>query len=140
MRLQVFERDKWTCRTCDATDKTLHVHHVFYRPGREPWDYPIWAFLTLCADCHEPAHEAQRAGVQYLIEALARRQIPDDFLLDLALIFDLEGSRELSSDDVLEFRMMIASAVSAFERGRPFVDTAPPAGTSGKPFEGATDA
>jgi hypothetical protein len=29
-RLAIFERDKWTCRSCFSTDKTLHVHHLFY--------------------------------------------------------------------------------------------------------------
>ena len=120
MRLQVFERDKWTCRTCDATDKTLHVHHVFYRPGREPWDYPLWAFLTLCAECHEGAHEGQKTAVQYLIEALARRQIPDDFMLDLAINFDLEGEREFSRDDAADFQTLLWRAIRAFERGIPF--------------------
>jgi hypothetical protein len=119
-RLQVFERDKWTCRTCSATDKTLHVHHVFYRPGCEPWDYPIWAFLTLCADCHEQAHEAQRAGIQYLIEAFARRQIPDGFMLDLAVALDLDGERELSNEDARELLFFLKRALGLFERGIPF--------------------
>jgi hypothetical protein len=51
-RLEIFERDQWTCQTCLATDKTLHIHHRSYSPGLEPWDYEDFELLTLCADCH----------------------------------------------------------------------------------------
>lgn len=38
-RLLILERDEWTCQFCGADDVTLHVHHKFYIPDREPWDY-----------------------------------------------------------------------------------------------------
>jgi len=31
-RLQIFNRDKWTCRICGSTTDTLHVHHIAYSP------------------------------------------------------------------------------------------------------------
>lgn len=51
-RLKIFERDKFTCQRCGDTKKTLHVHHEYYLPDTEPWDYPDEAFKTLCVDCH----------------------------------------------------------------------------------------
>lgn len=51
-RLEIFERDKWTCRDCEAKDKTLHVHHIIYIPGKDPWDIPSGFLVTLCEDCH----------------------------------------------------------------------------------------
>lgn len=39
-RLEILERDKWMCRGCCETQKTLHVHHIFYVHGLEPWDVP----------------------------------------------------------------------------------------------------
>lgn len=52
-RLEIFTRDKWTCQGCESTEKTLHVHHRFYLKGREPWDHPDVALVTLCKGCHE---------------------------------------------------------------------------------------
>ena len=52
-RLEVFSRDQWTCRLCDAKDKSLNIHHIFYIKGFEPWDYPSGLLITLCCDCHE---------------------------------------------------------------------------------------
>jgi hypothetical protein len=52
-RLEILERDKFTCRFCRSTEKTLHVHHRIYLKGRQPWDYEDHVFATLCEDCHE---------------------------------------------------------------------------------------
>lgn len=37
---------------CQDDSTTLHVHHLKYEPGKEPWEYPLSNFVTLCADCH----------------------------------------------------------------------------------------
>lgn len=52
-RLEVMERDEFTCVTCGRKDKTLNVHHWYYRKGNEPWDYPTESLVCLCEDCHE---------------------------------------------------------------------------------------
>lgn len=52
-RLEVFERDGFKCRSCCSGTDTLNVHHLYYVSKRDPWDYPLGAFKTLCKDCHE---------------------------------------------------------------------------------------
>jgi 5-methylcytosine-specific restriction endonuclease McrA len=52
LRLEVFERDKWTCQRCYDTESTLNVHHQYYKDNADPWDYPIEALVTLCENCH----------------------------------------------------------------------------------------
>ncbi len=52
-RLEIFQRDEFTCRECYLADKTLHVHHGFYRSNTDPWDYPSESLHTLCEDCHQ---------------------------------------------------------------------------------------
>lgn len=56
LRLQVFERDKWTCRDCGANDKPLHAHHTYYDKGADPWDYNENAIMCLCENCHQIRH------------------------------------------------------------------------------------
>lgn len=52
-RLEVMQRDGFKCTRCNCDTQTLHVHHIRYIEGREPWDYEIIDLTTLCEDCHE---------------------------------------------------------------------------------------
>jgi glutaredoxin len=51
-RLKIFERDDWQCTHCHSTEKTLHVHHIDYEKGLEPWEYKDEMLQTLCEECH----------------------------------------------------------------------------------------
>ncbi len=51
-RLEILQRDAWTCTNCGDKDKTLHVHHRYYRYGKNPWEYDEDAYQTLCEPCH----------------------------------------------------------------------------------------
>lgn len=55
-RLEIMERDEWTCQACGDTKATLTVHHKSYRmvDGKfaDIWDYPGEDLITLCEDCH----------------------------------------------------------------------------------------
>lgn len=58
-RLAVLERDGWACTNCGDSKSELHVHHVAYRRGADPWDYGDDDLTSLCATCHR-AEEAAR--------------------------------------------------------------------------------
>ena len=55
-RLQILERDSWTCQTCQDNTSTLHVHHFYYRKGIQPWEYSDQALITVCEHCHKMEH------------------------------------------------------------------------------------
>lgn len=56
VRLEVLRKYDFRCWQCGSGDKTLHVHHRFYRRGAEPWDYdPDNELMALCKDCHTTA-------------------------------------------------------------------------------------
>lgn len=52
-RLQIFERDNFTCQKCRDNENTLHIHHLAYIKDTEPWDYPDDYLLAVCKNCHE---------------------------------------------------------------------------------------
>ena len=52
MRLKVLDRDEFKCRICGDKKNTLHVHHLIYFNGHDPWDYEDNFLITLCANCH----------------------------------------------------------------------------------------
>lgn len=52
-RLQTLEAYNFKCGVCLSEEKTLHVHHLIYRKGVEPWDYePVADLMAMCEDCH----------------------------------------------------------------------------------------
>lgn len=51
-RLEIMQRDEFTCQACFEKDKTLNVHHRLYRKGKSPWEYDDCDLVTLCEDCH----------------------------------------------------------------------------------------
>lgn len=53
MRLEVLNRDEFMCRLCFDSKSTLHVHHRWYKPSSDPWEYSLEALVTLCEACHE---------------------------------------------------------------------------------------
>lgn len=50
-RLEILNRDNFTCQMCGSENKQLQVHHKYYKKS-EPWDYYNDALITLCCDCH----------------------------------------------------------------------------------------
>ena len=51
-RLEILNRDEFTCTMCNSKEKTLHVHHKVYIFDKDPWDYEEQYYITLCEDCH----------------------------------------------------------------------------------------
>ena len=52
-RLEILNRDNFTCQLCDDTTTTLHVHHRRYLQKKDPWQYDNKFLVTMCATCHE---------------------------------------------------------------------------------------
>src|ERR1017187_10379558 len=60
-RLEIFQRDNWTCQLCCRTDLELHFHHL-YRTADNPWEEPDLHLLTVCSLCHEQQPGNPRGG------------------------------------------------------------------------------
>lgn len=76
-RLEILQRDNFTCQSCGDEKSTLHIHHKRYLRGREPWDVPNDILITLCEFCHEKEKDEMEEYTPILIE-----QIKDKFLGD----------------------------------------------------------
>lgn len=55
-RLEIFERDRWSCQGCGDRNSTLHIHHTHYSLNTDPWDYSNDVLITLCDMCHAFEH------------------------------------------------------------------------------------
>lgn len=78
-RLEIFERDGWACTLCGDSEQTLHIHHLCYQKGKDPWEYEDKHLLTLCANCHE-----EETATRYMVER--------------SLCFELAGKGFMTSD------------------------------------------
>lgn len=52
-RLEILQRDDFTCIYCNDKELTLHIHHKIYIKGHKPWEYDNNNFITLCENCHK---------------------------------------------------------------------------------------
>jgi len=95
-RLQSFirDRDKYKCRFCGATDKFLHVHHLYYSPNKKVWEYDNESLITLCEDCHEMAHNSLPKIITLMSISIIR---------DGACLFDIEQAvRKITNTTINE--------------------------------------
>ncbi len=60
-RLEIMELANWKCSNCLTQTKELHVHHMLYRRGKEPWEYEDCELMCLCESCHKHYTETKAA-------------------------------------------------------------------------------
>ena len=90
-RLEVLQRDDFTCQECSSTTKTLHIHHLDYEKGFEPWDYPLDYLVTLCEDCHLAVEQYKKNNEAEMLAAI-RLLMKDSFIS--CCLFELLRDRE----------------------------------------------
>jgi len=59
-RLEIMKRDGFQCKKCGDTESPLHVHHLKYIDGNDPWEYLNKHLVTLCEDCYEEIEDAKK--------------------------------------------------------------------------------
>lgn len=62
-RLEIFQKDEFTCKLCGNSQKTLHVHHIEYLSNHKIWEYDDKHLITLCEDCHSYVHELKALNI-----------------------------------------------------------------------------
>ncbi|WP_343614419.1 hypothetical protein [Flavobacterium sp.] len=75
----VREKAGFKCQDC-GSQKSLEVHHCYYKFGLEPWQYPIDSLRCLCSNCHE---------IRGKIEMELRARMADLTTQNLKVISDL---------------------------------------------------
>jgi hypothetical protein len=54
-RLEILNRDEFTCQRCGDDSSPLVVHHLSYSKGN-PWNINNSQLITYCEDCHRKLH------------------------------------------------------------------------------------
>lgn len=66
-RTACFERDDYTCRSCNQRGGKLNAHHVWPFQRYPDWKYEVWNLVTLCKSCHDDWHKAAGGHVKVAI-------------------------------------------------------------------------
>jgi len=120
-RLEVLNIHDFTCDGCYGDGNTLHVHHLYYVSGRDPWEYPNFALTVLCEDCHSFAHSAPAAPMEFerIMQMFQIRQTDEiGFgLWDLAQLYE-NGSWRLGERD---FKTWLINAIQEHIESQPSI-------------------
>lgn len=82
-RLEIMQRDDFTCQCCQDAEKHLNVHHLYYS-GSNPWESKSDALVTVCQDCHTMLEE-QKKDLYSLINRLLEQKRSYGDIIELIL-------------------------------------------------------
>lgn len=74
-RDRILLRDNFTCVSCGRKDLPLQVHHIFYSPNTDPWNYIDAHLVTYCETCHETEHLIGDKINEGLIDVIRERHL-----------------------------------------------------------------
>jgi len=113
-RLEILERDGFMCINCSDIESTLHVHHKYYLPDTDVWNYPNESLVTLCNQCHALEERELKEYSTLLINTLRQRGFCGDDLRELASGFNQMGISE--SLNMLYNSGIVSRIISLFIR------------------------
>jgi hypothetical protein len=104
-RLEIMQRDEFTCQKCNHTKTTLNVHHIEYIKALKPWEYPEEKLITLCKFCHLEIEELKKKGDKTPFTDIAIFNIFGEKDNPIRISFILHGSvcslKEYSGDKLI---------------------------------------
>lgn len=86
-RLEILERDDFTCQSCGSSHIELHVHHIEYAKG-DPWQVGNQFLATLCKDCHVLSEKALNRMLPLSCAWDSNRQVAMYYTPDIFGIYD----------------------------------------------------
>ncbi len=92
-RLEMFQDAGWKCERCDSKTETLNLHHKFYKPNTDPWNYENHWFMVLCDECHKELHDDSFQVIN-LVDTMFKSRVSNSDLKALFLVYNIIGSDE----------------------------------------------
>ena len=98
-RLEIMERDGFSCASCGDAQSTLNVHHCYYGKGKDPWQYEDRFLMTLCEACHKDIENKREEILKSLnwsprIDAIHALATCDDDWTPINVSMAFQGGRE----------------------------------------------
>lgn len=90
-RLEILNRDEWTCLLCYDKKTELHIHHQEYIKGKEPWEYENSNFKSYCKHCHCVVEEFKDKNLIPVITAKSFNKTGNYFVLSTIFNSPIHG-------------------------------------------------
>lgn len=74
-RLEILNRDHFTCKYCGDTESELQVHHLKYK--NNPWDVDSEFLETACIHCHDAIEGIKRQNDQLIVYKIKKQPYTD---------------------------------------------------------------
>lgn len=100
-RGEILMRDNYTCQSCGDQSRVMHVHHKYYLPEREPWEYPNEVLITLCEICHMVEEIDRKNAFADLNKAIATSGFTREDVQKLTSVF-----KEISVKPMYSYLLM----------------------------------
>lgn len=100
-RLEIMQRDSFTCQNCFKSDIELNIHHRIYRKKASPWEYEDHELVTLCRSCHEDVTEKDIAIKEWLVSDENRRFLTKLIELEQCEVMTVENA-------IVSFEMLVS--------------------------------
>lgn len=120
-RLEIFNRDQFSCQECGDSKNQLQVHHLYY-VNADPWDYPDSALVTLCASCHEAESEWLRDFQRELVQALKQAGAMAADFRKLAAAFNHARGTGIRDPEWSAIAFMLLQIIDDRNKGGPLWD------------------
>jgi hypothetical protein len=101
-RLEIMNRDNWTCQRCGDATTQLEIHHVDYWEGKKPWEYPDDMLVTVCRPCHQREDERPKHE-KYLLQSMKNYGFLSGDLLALSVLLGEDNFRKFLLRKIREF-------------------------------------
>lgn len=88
-RLEIFNRDNFTCTACGSKHRELQIHHLEYLGNIAPQDYPADMLTTLCNICHAK-EQGRKKHEDYLLTSLKMKGFLAQDILRLSTMIDTD--------------------------------------------------
>lgn len=74
-RLEILNRESFTCQLCGDTETTLHIHHEKYHAN--PWDTDNSLLKCYCKHCHSVIEFNKKYDVEEAM-GIVKDELPDE--------------------------------------------------------------
>lgn len=99
-RLEIFQRDKFTCQFCQSKTKTLVVHHLKYKDNLPPWEYDSDYLVCICEDCHNRESGQRKIYEKVLLSTLKINKFSCEDMHEMIIMFRNLNKKRTNFDNI----------------------------------------
>lgn len=79
VRLEILNRDSFSCVICHDKTTTLHVHHLKYTTD-DPWDAQESDLITCCKHCHSLfEYHSKHKDISIMVSEVMKWKVSDEW-------------------------------------------------------------